>query len=277
MKRIILADSCLELNEELKNRIDIKLIPVNLDLGEEYIVDDENLDVEGFVKKMHAYKGVPKTAAPSPNAYYEAMQGYDEVFIISISSRLSTIHNSGLIAKQMMEEENPDVKVHVFDSKSAVSGETLVAIHIQELIDANADFETIVETVENKIANMRTYFVLENLDNLVKNGRMSKLAGKMTHALSINLVCKSNDGNIEVVSKTRGMKSGLSKLVNFITECIENLDQRTLVIGHVLNAERAQNLKAKFEEKYKFKDIQIVPAKGVTSIYANEGGIVVAL
>lgn len=277
MKRVIIADSCLELNDELKKRMDVKLIPVNLDLGDEYIKDEEGLDIEEFVRKMKAYQGVPKTAAPSPNAFYEAMQGYDEVFIVSITSKLSTIYNSAMIAKQMMNESNPGVKVHVFDSKSAVSGETLLAIEINEMIEKQSPFEVIVENIENRIKEMRTYFVLENLDNLVKNGRMSKLAGKVAAALSINPVCRAVDGQIEVVNKTRGMKAGLAKMVSQITDGIEDLSKRTLVIGHVLNPERAQDLKARFEELHKFKDIQVVPAKGVTSIYANEGGIVVAL
>ncbi|NLW52668.1 MAG: DegV family protein [Tissierellia bacterium] len=277
MKRVIIADSCLELNDELKKRMDVKLIPVNLDLGDEYIKDDENLDVKEFVRKMRAYDGVPKTAAPSPNAFYEAMKGYDEVFVVTITSKLSTIYNSAMIAKQMMNESNPEVKVHVFDSKSAVSGETLLAIEINEMIEEQSPFEVIVEKIENRVKEMRTYFVLENLDNLVKNGRMSKLAGKVAAALSINPVCRADDGSIEVVNKTRGMKAGLAKMVSNITEGLDDLSKRTLVIGHVLSPQRATELKAKFEELYKFKEIQVVPAKGVTAIYANEGGIVVAL
>lgn len=277
MKRIIIADSCLELNEELKNKLDIKLVGLNLDLGDKVYKDDENLNVEEFVKEMNAYTGVAKSAAPSPQEFYDQMEGYDEVFIISISSRLSTVYNSALIAKSMKNESDPEVKVHIFDSKSAVSGETLLAIKIQELMDKGLSFEDIVEEIEDFKKDMRTYFILENLDNLVKNGRMSKLAGKIASTLSINPVCKGNDGVIEVATKSRGMKAGLMKLVDLSMEGIEDFPEKTLVIGHVLNEERAIFLRDKYLSKYKFKEVYIVPSKGLTSIYANEGGIVVAI
>lgn len=277
MKRIILSDTCLELNEELEKKINIKLIPVHLDLGENTYLDDENLNVRDFIDEMHAYKGVPGTAAPSPQAFYDAMLDYDEIFVITISSKLSTIYNSADIAKNMILEDHPDKKVHVFDSRSAVSGQTLMAIKIQDMIDKGLSFEEIVEKGELEVKNMRTFFILENLDNLVKNGRMSRLAGRIASALSINPVCVGVDGEIEVVTKTRGMKAGINKMVQVMTEGLDDIAERTLVISHVLKPERAKEIKDKALESNVFKDVQIVGSKGITSVYANEGGIVVAL
>lgn len=277
MERIIISDTCLELNEELEKKLNIKLVPVHLDLGDKTYLDDEDLDIRNFIDQMHAYDGVAKTAAPSPQAFYNQMLGYDEIFVITISSKLSTIYNSATIAKDMFLDEFPDKKVHVFDSKSAVSGQTLVAIKLQELIEQNISFEEIVEQVEEFIRQMRTYFILENLDNLVKNGRMSRLAGKIASVLSINPVCKGNDGVIEVVNKARGMKAGINRLVDEMLKGLEETASKTLVISHVLKPERAEEVKRKAMELATFKDIQIVGAKGITSVYANEGGIVVAL
>lgn len=277
MKRIILSDTCLDLNDELRSKINIKFVPLHLDLGDESILDGEDLNIREFVDKMHAYEGVPKTAAPSPHAFIEAMDGYDEVFIITLTSKLSTVYNSALIAKEMMEADHPEIKIHVFDSKSAASGETLLAIKLQEMIDEKLAFEEIVEKLEAEIEGMRTYFILENLDNLAKNGRMSKIAGRIASMLSINPVCRANDGTIEIVSKTRGMKAGINKLVQQVCEGLGDIGKKTVVISHVLNLDRAEEVKMKLLKKYNFKDIQIVFSKGVTSVYANEGGIVVAL
>lgn len=277
MKRVIIGDSCLELNESLIDRLDIKLVPLHLNIGEDHFLDDGELDMRDFVDKMHAYDGVAMTAAPSPQMFFDAALGYDEAFIITLTSELSTTYNSAMLAKQMLIETYPDMKVHVFDSKSAASGESLVALHIQTLMDQGRSFEEIVENTEAMIKNMRTYFVLENLENLVKNGRMSKIAGKVAKALSVNPVCKGNDGVIEVVSKTRGMRAGINKLVSEVTDGLTNLNEKTLMITHVLNPERALEVKKKFLEKHLFKEVLILPAKGVSSVYANEGGIIVAL
>lgn len=277
MKRIILSDTCLDLNDNLRDKINIKFIPLHLDLGDETILDGEDLNVREFVDKMHAYEGVPKTAAPSPHAFIEAMEGYDEVFIITISSKLSTVYNSAIIAKDLMENDHPEIKIHVFDSKSASAGETLLAMKLQDLIDEELSFEEIVDRIEGEVEKMSTYFILENLDNLLKNGRMSKIAGKIASMLSINPVCKGNDGAIEIVSKSRGMKAGINKLVQQVCQGIDEPDKKTVVISNVLKNERAEEIKNKLLEKCKLKNIEIVSSKGVTSIYANEGGIVVAL
>jgi len=277
MKRIILADSCLELNEDLEKVIDVKLIPLNLDLGANTYKDDENLDIRAFVDEMHTFKGVAKTAAPSPQDFFDAMEGYDEAFIVTLSSKLSTVYNSAIIAKDMMNEKYPEAKVHVFDSRSAVTGETQIAYKVQKLINDNTPFEEIVDKVEAYIKQMKTFFILENLDNLVKNGRMSRIAGKLASALSINPVCQGIEGEIQVSAKVRGMKSGLKKLVDILLSTEEDFSNETLMISHVLNEERAILLKEMFLERAKFKEVFIVPSKGVTSIYANEGGIVVAV
>lgn len=277
MKRIILSDTCLDLNDDLRSKIDIKFIPLHLDLGDETILDGEDLNVREFVDKMHAYEGVPKTAAPSPQAFIEAMEGYDEVFIITLSSKLSTVYNSAMIAKDLMENDHPEIKIHVFDSKSASAGETLLAMKLQDLIDIDLSFEEIVERIEGEVEEMRTFFILENLDNLVKNGRMSKIAGRIASMLSINPVCKGNDGAIEIVSKSRGMKAGINKLVQQILQGLEQAENKKVVISNVLKLDRAEEIKNKLLEKSKLKNIEIVFSKGVTSIYANEGGIVVAL
>lgn len=277
MKRIILSDTCLDLNDELRRKIDIKFIPLHLDLGSESILDGEDLNVREFVDKMHAYEGVPKTAAPSPQAFIEAMEGYDEVFIITVSSKLSTVYNSAIIAKELMVNDHPEMKIHVLDSKSASAGETLLAMKLQELIDKDLSFDEIVSRIEGEVEEMRTYFILENLDNLVKNGRMSKIAGRIASMLSINPVCKGNDGAIEIVSKSRGMKAGINKLVQQVVQGVDNPAKKTVVISNVLKPSRAEEIKNKLLEKCKFGNIEIVFSKGVTSIYANEGGIVVAL
>lgn len=277
MKRIIISDTCLELNEELEKKVNVKLIPMHLDLGDKHFLDDENLDVRKFVDEMHAYEGIAKTAAPSPKAFFDEMVDFDEVFVVTISSKLSTVYNSACIARDIFLEKFPDRKIHVFDSKSAVVGQTLLAVKIQEMIDQELPFEEIVELGEKAVKEMRTYFILENLDNLVKNGRMSKIAGRIASMLSINPVCMGNDGEIEVVAKIRGMKSGIKRMVKDMGQGLDDLLDRTLYISHVLKPERAEEVKQRAMELYKFKDIQIVGSKGLTSVYANEGGIVVAL
>lgn len=276
MKRIIIGDSGLDLNPNLEKTINIKLVPFFIDLDENHYIDDGSLDIISYLKQMKNSKNVPKTAAPSPDSFFRVMQGYEEIFVVTISSKLSTTYNNAIIAKNMYIDENPNVKVHIFDSKTAASGETGVAIKIQELIDLGKNFEEIVEEVEKHIEESTTLFILEDLGNLIKNGRMSKLSGKIASVLSIYPICAGVNGSIEVMHKVRGMKSAISKMIEMIGENICIHSQKTLVIEHINNEERAFEIKNKIESLYKFKSIEIITAKGLASTYANDGGIVLA-
>lgn len=276
MSKIIVVDSCAELTTEMKSKTKIGIAPFFIDLNGEHFLADDNVNIEKFLDDMKASKEVVRTAAPTPESYFEAAKGHDEIYFVTISGKLSGSLNSANIAKAMIEEENPNVKAHVFDSKSAACGETLVVEEIQELIAENKSFEEIVETVERKIKNTQTIFVLEDLDNLVKNGRMSKVAGFVASALSIFPVCIANDGEIEVSSKPRGMKNALNKLVQTIGELADDFNERILYITHIKDLKRAETIKEKVLEIYNFKEIKILEGTSLSSTYANRSGIILA-
>lgn len=276
MSKIIVVDSCAELTTEMKSKTKIGIAPFFIDLNGEHFLADDNVNIEKFLDDMKASKEVVRTAAPTPESYFEAAKGHDEIYFVTISGKLSGSLNSANIAKAMIEEENPNVKAHVFDSKSAACGETLVVEEIQELIAENKSFEEIVETVERKIKNTQTIFVLEDLDNLVKNGRMSKVVGFVASALSIFPVCIANDGEIEVSSKPRGMKNALNKLVQTIGELADDFNERILYITHIKDLKRAETIKEKVLEIYNFKEIKILEGTSLSSTYANRSGIILA-
>lgn len=276
MSKIIVVDSCAEFTTEMKSKTKIGIAPFFIDLNGEHFLADDNVNIEKFLDDMKASKEVVRTAAPTPESYFEAAKGHDEIYFVTISGKLSGSLNSANIAKAMIEEENPNVKAHVFDSKSAACGETLVVEEIQELIAENKSFEEIVETVERKIKNTQTIFVLEDLDNLVKNGRMSKVVGFVASALSIFPVCIANDGEIEVSSKPRGMKNALNKLVQTIGELADDFNERILYITHIKDLKRAETIKEKVLEIYNFKEIKILEGTSLSSTYANRSGIILA-
>lgn len=276
MNRIIVSDSCAEITQEMHNKSKIEIAPFFIDVLDVSLIADENVDIDNLVEMMAKSREAVRTAAPTPDSFYNHAKGYDEVFYVTISSKLSTTYNSAHIAKTMLEDENPNVKVHVFDSKSAACGETKVIQWIQEEMQLDKSFDEIVENVENKLKKLNTIFVLENLDNLIKNGRMSKLSGFIASALSIYPVCVGNDGKIEVREKPRGIKSALNKMVNLIGEMTDSFSDKNLLITYIRNKDRAEVIKKLIEEKYDFKDVNILSGTALSSTYANDGGIIIA-
>ncbi len=276
MTRIIVVDSCAEFNDEMLAQNNYKRVPFFVDVNGKYLMADSEMDIDSLLNDIKETKDVTRTAAPTPESFYEAGKGYDEVFYVTITSKLSTAYNNAYIAKNMLEEDNPNVKIHVFDSKSAACGETLLVEMIQKGIKENDTFEKIVSDVEEKISDMQTIFVLEDISTLVKNGRVSKIKGFLASRLSIFPISVGVDGQIDVRHQARGVKNALIKTVDTISEVSTLFSDKTLYITHVKNEERAKILKDMVLVKYDFKDVKIFEATGLSTVYANKNGLIMA-
>lgn len=275
MKFKIVADSSCDLNEDLEKEMDVNLVPFKIDVDEYSFVDNEDLDVSELISKMNASPNPIKTSCPSPGDFAEEYDA-DSVYVVTISEQLSGTYNSAVLAKDMVLEKSPEKFIHIFNSKSASVGETLVAMKIKECIDEKLSNMQLVEKVESFIEDMKTYFISEDLSNLVKNGRISKTKGLLINALNIKPVMKAtNDGNIEAIDKARGSKKAFKKLVDIIGETGVKFEERTVAISHANALQKALDLKEDLK-KYNFKDIIIVETKGLSTGYVNDGGVILA-
>lgn len=277
MNYTLVADSCCELTDDLKTQLGAVSVPLTLMLGDELFVDDDTLDTDRFFERVAATKILPKSACPSPGDYAQAFlsNDADTVFAVTLSSELSGSYNSAVLGKKIAEENGK--KVHVFNSKSASAGELAVALKIKELIDAGADTPAIITQTERFIAQEKTFFVLENTDNLVKNGRMNAWLSKALVMLNMKLILGSDGaGNIKMFSKARGSVLALKKLAETIGEHCADAKNKTLVITHCRNPEGVKLLQSAVEALCQFKDIVVRPTGGLSSMYADIGGIITA-
>ncbi|WP_313757619.1 DegV family protein [Tissierella sp.] len=271
----IVADSSCDLNEELKEKLNISLVPFKIDIDNKKFIDNEEINMMELIDAMKSSPNPIRTSCPSPGDFFVEYKNAENIFSITISSKLSGTYNSAILAKDMVEEEEPEKFVHVFDSKSASVGETLVAIKIQELIEKKLNNFEIVEKVEKYINGMKTYFVLENLDNLIKNGRISKTKGLIANVLNLKpIMGEDGEGNIKLVENVRGTKKAFKRLVEIIGETGEKFEEKILAISHVNAFEKAEELKKEIQKRYNFKDIILVKTAGLSSAYANDGGII---
>ena len=272
----IVADSSCDVTDKMKREMNITLVPLTLELDGEFFVDDDTMDVDAFLKKQSASKTISKSACPSPEAYMQSYLGEDEVVCITISSKLSGSYASAMLAKDLYLEEYPAKNIHVFDSKGASSTQVAIAFKLEELIQKGLNFEQIVEKVEQYISELKTVFVLQKLDNLERSGRLSLLQSKIASVLNINLILGSNDGEIELLQKARGVKKAIEKMVAMIADLGGDVTEKRLVIAHCQAAEYAKLAMERASELYNFKDIIVVATRGLSSNYANSGGLILA-
>lgn len=276
----IIIDSCGELSEELKQDGHFQTVSLELEVDGYRIRDDETFNQLDFLRRVKESASGPKSSCPSPEQYMSAYEGEAEhVYAVTLSAELSGSYNSAVLGKSLYEEEHHDAKkIHVFNSKSASIGETIIGMKIQEFDEAGCPFEEVVAQVEAYIASMNTYFVLETLETLRKNGRLSHLKAFIAHTLNIKPVMGSTkEGNICQLDQARGMNKALDKMIKVMLEKTEDCENRILAISHCNCPERAQAVREKVEKLAKFRQIIVLDTAGVSSMYANDGGVIMAV
>lgn len=274
----IVVDSGCDLTSDMKSQknIHIEVVPLTLQVDEQQFIDDEHLDVNHYLDEMEKSAHVPKTAAPSPERYIEKYKGEESVFAVTLSSKLSGSYNSAMVAREISIEGSEGKFVHVFDSLSASIGETLIALKIKEHADLNLSDLAIVDSINDFISKMKTYFVLEKFDTIVKTGRMKPYVAKLASLLSVKPICGASDGNMALIGKARGYNKAVAKLISIMQEEGYDFENKILGISHVQCLDKAVAFKDEVMKKIKFKDVIILEASGLCSTYANRGGLIIA-
>ena len=273
----IVVDSCCDLTPQMRRDPCFVKVPLTIHSNGSIFVDDDTLDQADLLWSMKQSAEAPSTACPSPQAYLDAFQGAEtDIYVVTLSALLSGSHNSAEQARALLEEEHPEKNVHVFNSCSAASGEVLIALKIRELAASGMPFKKVVREVEQYIYQLQTLFVLESLENLRKNGRLTKAQAVVTGALHIKLFMGATpEGEICKLGQALSMKQALGKLVDRIAADPHHKG-RTVAICHCSCMDRAFQVKQQIEAKCQAGQILILEAGGITTVYANAGGIVVA-
>lgn len=279
MKYRVAMDSAGEFTEEQKGREEFVLVPLTLMIGDESIVDDGTLEQLEIVKKIAASPTCPKTACPSPEAYRAAFDcGAEHIYGVTISGNLSGSYQSAIVGRDMYLEDHPDAKIHVFDSCSTSVGETILVMKIEELEAKGLPFEEIVREVEALRDEKSTTFVLDNLETLRKNGRLSRMKALAAQILKIKPICAGTlEGEIIQIDQARGINKALVKMVQYVCEKTKNPENKILAISFVNCRERALMVRDAILERINVKGVLIMETGGLSTVYANDGGIIVVI
>ena len=272
----IVVDSCCELPEEYLEDERFERIPLGLEVGEYQILDDDDFNQQEFLQKVADYPKAPKSACPSPERFMEAYHTEaEQVFAITLSSHLSGSYNSAMVGKELYYEKYGEKQIHVIDSESASGGETQIALKLMELLSKGLSFEEVVRRIEEFRSNIYTYFVLDNLETLRKNGRMSNVKALVASTLNIKPLLAGDKGIIIQKGQSIGTKKALGKLVQTAMEEIRDWENRRLIITHCNAKERAEYVRDLIMEKANIKNCLIMDMRGISSMYANDGGVIV--
>lgn len=272
MKRKIVTDSSCDIWE--LNGVDFAVAPMTISTDNKHYVDNQELDVRLMSEDLAKYKGVSHTACPSVGSWLDCYEGYDEVFVVTLTGAMSGTYNSAMTAKGIYEEENENVKIHVFDSLSTGPEIRLLIEKLKEMIEEDLTFEEIVEKGQDYLNHTRLFFALKSLHNFAMNGRVSKAVASAIGVLNISIFATaSEEGTIQQISKCRGEK----KVVKSMIEHLENAGYHggKVRISHADNLKLAHNVRDKILELYPHADIIVYPMGGLCTYYAEIGGLLV--
>lgn len=274
----IVVDSCCELPEEYKKDARFEIISLGLEVGDYQIMDDEHFNQKEFLEKVAACPTCPKSSCPSPEKYMEAYHcDADNIYVVTLSAKLSGSHNSAVLGMNLYHEKYGEKNIYVCDSQSASCGETQIAMKAVELEEAGLSFEEIVKQLDYFRDNMNTYFVLDNLETLRKNGRLSGVKALVASTLSIKPVMGASEGSIIQKGQAIGIKKGLTKMAEAVVREVIDPEKKRLMITHCNSLERAELVKKTILNKIEVKDVLIMDTAGVSSMYANDGGVIVTI
>lgn len=272
---IITDSSCDLLNlENQSSNIIFSSIPFVISIGSDDYVDNEMLNVPDMITAMEKCENASRTSCPAPLAWCEQFEKPGYSIAVTISSKLSGSYNSAYAAKSMILERYPEKRIALIDSRSAGPEIILAVRKLCELIEAGNDFDSVIEQIEDYIRHTHIIFALASFNNLVKNGRMSKLAGFIAGKFGFwGIGVGSEEGTIKIKQKTRGNSKVLDAIINDMKE--RGIKYGTVVISHCQNAVLAERLKNAIQDTWQNVKVIIIPTRGLCSYYAERGGLIV--
>ena len=268
----ILVDSASDLKNDYLDgcNIGFKVIPLTILAGDKEFVDNDDINIDEMLNAMHASKK-SSSACPAPQSFLDEFDNAEHTFVVTITSKLSGCYNSAVVAKNSY---NKGENVHVIDSKAVGGTEILIVNKLVKLINADLSFEEIVEKIEQYRDNKSLFFILQKFDNLINNGRMSKIAGLIANTLVIRPICIASEGEIKILKKIIGIKNAFSKLIQLIKEKTSQEPAEKLIITHCKAESEANHLKTEIEKHCNVEDVEIRPMQGLCSYYALEKGVI---
>lgn len=270
----IVADSGCDYRQLANPAIDTEFIsvPLKIQVANQVFIDDSNLDIDQMMETMYATSEASKSACPSPDDYLKAFEGAKHIFVVTITGTLSGSQNSAQLAKNLYLEDHPEAHIHVIDSLSAGGEVDLLVEKLNELVDQGLSFDEVVKAITDYQTKTKLLFVLAKVDNLVKNGRLSKLIGAVVGLLNIRMVGEASaTGTLELLQKARGPKKSLQAAFEELLK--GGYAGGRIVMAHRSNEKFCQQLSELVREKYPQAAISIVPTSGLCSFYAEDGGL----
>ncbi|MGC8820857.1 MAG: DegV family protein [Fervidobacterium sp.] len=279
MKKIkILVDSTSDFPKDMINEWDVDIVPLYVNWPDGTSEKDDTRDfaeLKKFYEKLKSAPELPKSSQPSvedwKNKYLEAhSQGYEGVFVITISTAMSGTFNSATLAAKEVS-----IPVRVVDSKMASTAISPMVRYARELFNLGVDLDTAAQELEKKIAakGFGAFFYVQDFNFLVKGGRISRFAGFVGTLLKIRVgIYINEEGNMVPFAKARGFKAIVEELLKKSEE--EGFTKGSVVDLYMVSCDNFEELKEIekiLRDYYRVNNVYYTPTGKVISTHVGPG------
>ncbi|MEG0034624.1 MAG: DegV family protein [Bacilli bacterium] len=268
--KIVVDSSSNLLNSYIKDKeVGFEVVPLIININGKEFVDDDNIDTEAMLAEFHSTKEKATTSCPSPGRFMQAYEEADNIICVTITSHLSGTFNSAVLAGKDLAGKN----VHVIDSMSVAGTMQLIVDKAYELIKEGYEYAQLVEALNKYRDSLNLLYVLDSFENLVRNGRMNKAVALIAKTLRIKPLCIAENGQIKIQQKIRTYDAAIKRM-NMVMKDLCDISKLTrAILTYVDDKIKAVEIKELIEKTYPNIKVLVSKAKGLTSFYALENGI----
>lgn len=250
MKVAVLTDSTAYIPLELREKYNIHMVPLSVTFEDASYREEIDITTEEFYEKMRKSEELPKTSQPSVGVILEKIKElsteYDAVISIHLSSEISGTYQAVTQVGDMIE----GIKVYPFDSELSAMPQGFYVLEAAKMALEHKQPEEILLKLNEMQDKIRAYFMVEDLTNLRRGGRLSNAQAVLGSLLSIKPVLHFVDKVIVPFEKIRTRKKAISRIMEMLEEDARQNDLARVVFIHGNDKEAAETLRAEFSQKY---------------------------
>lgn len=277
MKIAVMSDSTSYIPRDLREKYDIHIVPLSVVFGTESYQEDIDITTEEFYKKLREINTLPTTSQPSVGAFVDlykvlANDDYDAVITVHLSSKISGTYQAALAAGEMVE----DLEVYAFDSELSAFPQGIFALEAAKMAQSNLSPKEIINRLNKLKENMKAYFMVDDLTNLQRGGRLSGAQALVGSLLKIKPILHFVDGEIVPYEKIRTRKKAINKIVDMLEEDVGKGTVERVVFIHANDESSAKQLESEFKERHPNIETVISYFGPVIGTHLGEGAIGIA-
>jgi DegV family protein with EDD domain len=283
MQRVrIVTDTVAQLTEEMIQSHWIKVVPAaTIFCDGSTFIDGVDISTAEAYQLLAQNPGEFTTAAIPPDhfmkAFEELSEAVKEILCITVSSKLSAVYNTAVLAREQLREKAPELKIQVFDSMSAAGGEGLIALAAARAAAAGLDLDGVIAVAEKARQDSECLFVFDTLRDAYRTGRVPKVASQAAAILNIRPLCRiGQDGKVHFIGLARSREKGVQRMIEMTRERVGDMPIHAMVVHTAASAD-ADKLKARVKAEFNCREVFVSEFSPVMGYATGPGVLGIAL